>query len=78
MSEADVIDFLRTRFARVDEALADIKADIAELKGRVGRLERTVADLHVQNAEHSIRMDRIGGDVTQIRRRLDLADAPAQ
>ncbi len=73
--DADILDFLRLRFGRVDSALADIKTDIGELRSRGGRLERGVAELHVQWAEHSVRLDRVSGDVDLIKRRLDLADA---
>ncbi len=72
----EIIDFLRVRFARVDDALQRIDQRLDELTGRAGRMERMMADLHVQMAEHSIRMDRIGSDVERIKRRLDLVDAP--
>jgi hypothetical protein len=48
--------------------LAEAKADLVEIKQRVGLLE-------VQYASLSGRVDRIGGDVVQIKRRLDLVEA---
>ncbi|MFZ2007463.1 MAG: hypothetical protein WB697_19640 [Stellaceae bacterium] len=48
--------------------LAEVKADLVELKQRVGLLE-------VQYASLSGRVDRIGGDVVLIKRRLDLVEA---
>jgi hypothetical protein len=48
--------------------LAEVKADLVELKQRVGLLE-------VQYASLSGRVDRIGGDVVLIKHRLDLVEA---
>ena len=48
--------------------LAEMKADLVELKQHVGLLE-------VQYASLSGRVDRIGGDVVLIKRRLDLVEA---
>ena len=48
--------------------LAEVKADLVELKQRVGLLEGQYASL-------SARVDRIGGDVVLIKRRLDLVEA---
>jgi hypothetical protein len=48
-----------------------------EVKGRLSRLERGLADVHVQLAEHSLRLDRFGDRLERIERRLDLVDGPA-
>ncbi|HEV8678550.1 MAG TPA: hypothetical protein VGQ90_04175 [Stellaceae bacterium] len=48
--------------------LADVKADLTELKQRVGLLEGQYASL-------STRVDRIAGDIALIKRRLDLVEA---
>ena len=48
--------------------LVDVKADLGELKQRVGLLEGQYAYL-------STRVDRTAGDVTLIKRRLDLVEA---
>jgi predicted nuclease with TOPRIM domain len=50
--------------------LSNIKADVIELKERMGLLEAQYSSL-------SRRVDRVGGDVEQIKRRLEIADAPA-
>jgi predicted nuclease with TOPRIM domain len=50
--------------------VADIKADTIEIKERLGLLEAGYASL-------SRRVDRLAGDVEHIKRRLDIADAPA-
>lgn len=49
--------------------MADLKQDMVEVKERLGILEAQYSSL-------SRRVDRIGGDVERIKRRLDLADAP--
>jgi hypothetical protein len=48
--------------------LAEVKADLAELKQRGGLLEGQYTSL-------SARVDRIAGDVVLIKRRLDLVEA---
>ena len=48
--------------------LAEMKADLVEVKERIGLLEGQYANL-------SKRVDRLGGDVEQIKRRLDLVEA---
>ena len=49
--------------------VGQIKADIIEIKERLGFLEGIYASM-------SRRVDRIGGDVERIKVRLDLVDAP--
>jgi len=71
------LDYLREQFARVHVALADIKETQREHTSRLGRLERSLADVQVQLAEFSVRMDRFGTRVERIERRLDLVDGPA-
>jgi predicted nuclease with TOPRIM domain len=48
--------------------LADLKADMVEVKERLGILETQYASL-------SRRVDRLVGDMERVKRRLDLADA---
>lgn len=48
--------------------LAEVKADLVEIKQRVGLLEGQYASL-------SSRVDRLAGDVLLIKRRLDLVEA---
>ncbi len=64
MSDSLVLEMLRA----IRGDLSGIKADIIELKERVGLVEG-------QTASISRRLDRVGGDVEQIKRRLELVDA---
>ena len=48
--------------------IAEVKADLTEVKERLGILVSQYAGL-------SSRVDRIGGDMERVKRRLDLADA---
>jgi hypothetical protein len=48
--------------------IAVVKADLVEVKERLGILVAQYASL-------SRRVDRIGGDMERVKRRLDLADA---
>lgn len=51
--------------------IAGVKTDLIEIKERLGVMESAYASL-------SRRVDRMGGDVEQIKRRLDIVDAPAK
>jgi predicted nuclease with TOPRIM domain len=64
MSDNLVLDLLRA----IRGDIAEIKADVVELKERIGLLEGATASV-------SRRLDRLGGDVEQIKRRLDLVSA---
>jgi predicted nuclease with TOPRIM domain len=55
---------------RIDKNVADLREDVREVRTRLGFLEEQYASL-------SRRVDRIGGELEQVRRRLDIADAPA-
>ncbi len=52
---------------RLDEKMDQLRADMIEVKERLGLLE-------AQGASVSRRVDRLFGDVEHIRRRLDLVD----
>lgn len=64
MSDKLVLDLLRA----IRGDITEIKTDIVELKERVGLLEGATASV-------SRRLDRVGGDVEHIKRRLDLVSA---
>jgi hypothetical protein len=66
MSDNIVLELLRA----IRGDIAGLRADMVEVKERLGLLEATGAPV-------SRRMDRVGGDVEQIKRRLDLVDTPA-
>ena len=59
-----VLEHLRA----IRSEIGDMKADLVELKTRVGHLEGLYANL-------SGRVDRIASDVVLIKRRLDLVEA---
>jgi len=54
------------RAIRMD--LAEVKEDLVEVKERLGLIES-------QHASLSRRVDRLGGDMEQVRRRLGLIEA---
>ena len=66
MSDNLALDLLRAM--RGD--LGELRTDMREVKERLGLLEAGYSSL-------SRRVDRMGGDVEHIRRRLERADAPA-
>jgi predicted nuclease with TOPRIM domain len=64
MTDNLVLDLLRA----IRGDITEIKTDVVELKERIGLLEGTAASV-------SRRLDRVGGDVEQIKRRLDLVSS---
>lgn len=64
MSDNIVLELLRA--IRTD--IGEMKADVIEIKERLGLLEAQYSSL-------SRRVDRVGGDVERIKRRLDIVDA---
>jgi len=64
MSDNIILEHLRHIHGQLDR----MQTDILELKDRVGALE-------VQYASLSRRVDRMGDDLSLIRRRLDLVEA---
>ena len=64
MSDSIVLGLLRA----IRGDIAELKADMAEVKERLGMLE-------AQGASLSRRIDRLSGGAEQIKRRLNLADA---
>lgn len=65
MSDNILLDLLRA----IRGDIADIKVDLLEIKERLGLLESGYSSL-------SRRVDRMGGDVERIKRRLEIAHAP--
>jgi hypothetical protein len=57
------------------ELLRAIRGDIAELRADATEIKERLGLLESQYASVSRRLDRLGGDVEQIRQRLNLADA---
>lgn len=70
-SDSLVLRYLR----RLDDGLATIKADLREVQERLGSPEGQHGGLIGQYASLSRRMDRVAGDVEQIKTRLGIAEA---
>jgi DNA anti-recombination protein RmuC len=74
----DEADHIVLRYLREIDRKADrVIEEVNELKTRVGRLETSVAQIHVTLAEHSLRMDMIGGRLDRIERHFTPVDAEA-
>jgi hypothetical protein len=71
----DAENLILDRLCRIDGRLDTIQNDIRESKAWLGHLERGQAELAVQYATLSTRVDRIDLRLQRIERRLDLADA---
>jgi len=76
LSDTQVLDFLRTHFARVHERLDTMTLDIASFKTRMSSMEAAIGHLTVGVAEQNSRFDRLEGRVERIERRLDLVHVP--
>ena len=59
---------------RLHAEFADFRRDQASMKMRLGSLEQHVATLSVDIARINVELDQIRGDVSLIKRRLDLAE----
>ena len=70
----EILDFLRVSFARLNERIDRIEADMAEFRERLGHIEGQIAGIYGMYATLSSRMDR---RLERIERRLDLVDAQA-
>ena len=82
MTEAEILDFLRTRFARIEEHLADITSRLEEMTHRLSLLEIGQAGLRrdlAGSAEADARMqaalDRSTSLWDRLARRLDSIEA---
>jgi hypothetical protein len=84
MSEqgADVLDFLRSRFARMDERFDKIERVLQEHTDRLARIETTLvgvrrdtADLYAYAVSLSQRMDGLNERLDRIERRMGLTEA---
>lgn len=75
---ADVIDFLRERFGRVDAQLDEIKRTQREHGQRITLLEQQMAQFSANEQHHyanvMLRLDGIADRLERIERRLQLAE----
>ena len=81
MSEAEVLDFLRVRFNRVDEKLDGVLVGMRDLKHRVTAIEIQLGQFVATEQSHyaaaMARFDQIETRLDRIERRLDLVEEPA-
>jgi len=81
MSDNEVLEFLRVRFARVDESLGALKVDMLEVKQRLTTLDIQGPSLVATEQSHygliMQRLDRTETRLDRIERRLDIGEAPA-
>src|SRR6516164_1543114 len=83
MSEDKVIDFLRGRFAHIDERFDRVELKLDKLTTRtsavereVGALHRNIAELHIGQAAINQRLDNLDSRLARVERRLDLVEGP--
>ena len=78
MTETVTNELILEHLKRLQEGQSDLKADMREVKQRLGSLEEGQASLMQSQASLSRRIDRMGDRLDRIERRLDLAEAPAE
>jgi len=61
---------------RIQADIADMKADMREVRGGLGAIERGQAQIEVRLADVSSRMDRRDEIIERILRRLELIEQP--
>jgi uncharacterized protein (UPF0335 family) len=71
----ELLDFMRAWRAEFTSAQATLQHQLSEIITRLARLEREVANLHVDFADLSSRLDALNLRVTRIERRLELHEA---
>ncbi|MFN7398714.1 MAG: hypothetical protein ACK5SX_06525 [Sandaracinobacter sp.] len=70
-AESLILELLR----QIRSDIAEVRQDMSDLKLRVHVLEDQYASLAMSVSGVNHRLDRIQGDVTTIKRRLNLVDA---
>jgi hypothetical protein len=74
-----VLEHLRASRADVGllrEGVQELTGRVAGLEAGGARIETSLADIHVQPAQHSARFDRVNTRLERIERRLELSEAP--
>ena len=79
MSEsANVLDYLREQFARTNDKIDALRADMAEVKQRLTTLEIQSGNFMASEQSHygatMQRLDRLESRLDRIERRLDLVE----
>jgi len=67
-----ILEILR----RIQADVADLKADVREIRGRAGNFVVRMAHMEIQIAELSVPMDRRDEQMERILRRLELSGHP--
>ena len=79
MAEAS-LEFLQTLAQRTLNEVLEIRSENREFRQRIGLLDRQLASLTGNEAEHyaslSLRMDDVVSRLDRIERRLELVEAP--
>jgi len=79
MAEAS-LEFLQTLVQRTLNEVLEMRSENREFRQRIGLLERQLASLTGNEAEHyaslSLRMDDVVSRLDRIERRLELVEAP--
>ena len=76
-SGADVPDYLREQFARVNAKLDRMQGDLDNLKVRMSAAEAESGHVRIALAEVNSRLDRMDKRLNRIEGRLELTDAEA-
>jgi predicted nucleic acid-binding Zn-ribbon protein len=71
----DVASLTYELLKRVHADVADLKRDNASIRVRLSSIEQHYATMSGDLAQIRIELDDIRGDVSQIKRRLDMAEA---
>jgi len=72
----DILDFMRAWRREMTDEQAHVRRVLEELVARIGRLEREIANLHVDFAQMQTRIDHVNARLDRVERRLGL-ETPA-
>lgn len=72
---ADTADLTYELMKRLHAEFGDFRRDLASIKMRLGSVEQQQATMAGDVARINVELDAIRGDVSRIKRRLDLAEA---
>lgn len=72
---SDTAELTYELLKRLHSEFADFRRDMASVKMRLSSLEQHQATMAVDIARINVELDEIRADISQIKRRLDLAEA---